>query len=283
MPVVYIDVLLILNLWVDFLLLSATARLLRLPVRRWRLFCAALLGAAESCLLFLPPLSFLLSLLIRCTGTLLLTLVGFPLRGWRVFGKTVLTLLTLSAAFSGIVTMLWYFLAPAGFLVVNGVIYYDAPAALLILLTAISYVAVCVWEHCLRKRAPRGRLFRLLLQSGGKTVVCRCLYDTGSTLREPFSGSPAVLIDRAAAKSILPPSLREGDARHVRYVPYKSLGGAGLLPAFLPEKMEIADENGNFCDISGSYLAVCEELGHGEYTALVGTDIGELLTKGSGK
>ena len=179
--------------------------------------------------------------------------------------------------------MLWYFLAPAGFLVVNGVIYYDAPAALLILLTSISYAAVCVWEHCLRKRAPRGRRFRLLLQSGGKTLVCSCLYDTGSTLREPFSGSPAVLIDRTAAKGILPADLQDGKMRHVRYVPFKSLGGAGLLPAFLPEKMEIADENGNRCDISGSYLAVCEELGHGEYTALVGTDIGELLMKGSGK
>lgn len=36
MPVIYIDVLLALNLWIDFILLLATARILRLPRRRWR-------------------------------------------------------------------------------------------------------------------------------------------------------------------------------------------------------------------------------------------------------
>ena len=49
MPVIYIDVLLALNLWIDFILLLATARILRLPRRRWRMVLGALLGAATSC------------------------------------------------------------------------------------------------------------------------------------------------------------------------------------------------------------------------------------------
>ena len=56
MPVIYIDVLLALNLWIDFILLLATARILRLPRRRWRMVLGALLGAATSCLIFLPDL-----------------------------------------------------------------------------------------------------------------------------------------------------------------------------------------------------------------------------------
>ena len=44
MPVIYIDVLLALNLWIDFILLLATARILRLPRRRWRMVLGALLG-----------------------------------------------------------------------------------------------------------------------------------------------------------------------------------------------------------------------------------------------
>ena len=59
MPVIYIDVLLALNLWIDFILLLATARILRLPRRRWRMVLGALLGAATSCLIFLPdPVSY---------------------------------------------------------------------------------------------------------------------------------------------------------------------------------------------------------------------------------
>ena len=48
MPVIYIDVLLALNLFIDFLLLSVTARIRRRPHRRWRTVLGALFGAACS-------------------------------------------------------------------------------------------------------------------------------------------------------------------------------------------------------------------------------------------
>ena len=286
MPVIYIDVLLILNLWIDFLLLSATARLRRLPVKRGRLLVAAAIGAVGSCVLFLPPLSIPIALLIRALGTVLLTLIGFGFRGWRVFWQTLLAFFVISGAFAGIAGALWYFITPSGFLVVNGVVYYDAPASLLILLTTVSYVAIWLFEYGMRRRAPRNRYYRLLLRYRGKSLVCRCLYDSGSTLREPFSGKPAVLIDRKAAEPILPSGFGSdtpsADSK-IRFVPFRTLGGEGLLPAFEPQYMEISDGEGRVQDITGSYLAVCESLGHGEYTALVGTDIGDLLTEGSGR
>ena len=37
MPVIYLDVLVVLNWFIDFLLLSSTSRILRLPFKRWRL------------------------------------------------------------------------------------------------------------------------------------------------------------------------------------------------------------------------------------------------------
>ena len=46
MPVIYLDVLLALNLFIDFLLLSAAARILRIPGRTGRRVLGALLGAA---------------------------------------------------------------------------------------------------------------------------------------------------------------------------------------------------------------------------------------------
>lgn len=287
MPVIYIDVLFILNLWVDFCLLSATARLRRLPVKRWRLFLGAAAGAAGSCVLFLPPMGWLMALLVRAVGTVALTLITFSAYDRRTFFKTLLTFVVLSAAFSGLATMLWYLITPAGFLVVNGVVYYDAPAGVLIITTAVSYVAVCLFEYCFRRRAPKNRRYQLRVQNRGKTVVCTCLYDSGSTLREPFSGSPAVVIDRAAAEGLLPPEWPPETGGHTgghfRFIPFRTLSGEGLLPAFRPEYMAVVGESGKSLDVSGSFLAVCDQLGSGEYTALVGTDIGDLMTERNGR
>ncbi len=284
-PVIYIDVLFILNFWVDFLLLSATARLRRLPVKRWRLLVGAAVGAVGSCVLFLPPMGLLPACLLRVGGTVLLTLIAFPISSRRAFAGLLLTFVVLSAAFSGLMTMLWYFVTPDGFLVVNGVVYYDAPAGVLIIATAVSYLAVCLFEYAFRRRAPRNRRYQLRLRHRGKTVVCACLYDSGSTLREPFSGNPAIVIDHAAAAGLLPPTWPPKEAgsvaEHFRFIPFKTLSGEGLLPAFQPDYMAIACPNGDMRDITGSYLAICDELGHGEYSALIGTDIGDLITERS--
>ena len=171
--------------------------------------------------------------------------------------------------------MLWYFVAPAGFLAVNGVIYYDAPASLLIVFTAVSYVAVCLFEKFVRRRAPENRLYRLTVSHQGKTVVCDCLYDSGCTLREPFSALPVVVMEQQVAVSLFP---AKEDVK-IRYIPFRSLGGEGLLPAFRPEKM-VFSHKGKSWDMSGCYLAMSERLFQEEYTALVGTDMGDRMTEG---
>ncbi len=283
MPVIYIDVLFILNLWADFLLLSATARLRHLLVKRWRLLLGAGCGALLSVALFLPPLQWWQAILVRVCGTVMIVLVTFSFVSKRHFISTVFLFFVLSAMFAGGATMLWYFVAPSGFLTIHGVIYYDAPASLLIVFTAVSYVGVCIWERISRRRAPLNRMCRLMVAHGDKTVVCDCLYDSGCTLREPFSGKPAVVMEKGAASpfsSCLQYENTESSAYgSLRFVPFRSLGGEGLLPAFLPERMTVS-YGGKERDISGCYLAVSEQLTNGEYVALVGTDIGDLLTEG---
>ncbi len=286
MPVVYIDVLFLLNLWIDFLLLSLTARICRTPTRRIRLVLGAAVGALLCLLLFLPPLSVWLSLVIRTLGTVLLTVITFRLYSWRSFFKLFTTFSVVSAVFSGIATALWYTVAPDGFMVVGGVVYYDAPASLLIVFTAVAYVCILLYERLRRRTAPQNRVYTLTVQENEKQLVCSLLYDSGCTLKEPFSGRPALVIDRTAAQTVLPHGWAE-DAQaaqdcKMRLIPFETVGGEGVLPAFCPKRMYITDKKGGRWDVTGCFLAVSDALGHGEYTAICGTDIGELLERGDG-
>jgi stage II sporulation protein GA (sporulation sigma-E factor processing peptidase) len=201
-----------------------------------------------------------------------------------MFFKLFTVFAVVSAVFAGVATALWYTVAPAGFMVVGGVIYYDAPASLLIVFTAVSYVAMLLYERLRRRTAPKNRVYTLQIQDNGKQLVCSLLYDSGCTLKEPFSGRPALIIDRTAAETILPRNWLE-DANiardcGVRFIPFETVGGEGALPAFCPKRMIIADKNGGRFDVSGSFLAVSDALGHGEYAALCGTDIGDILERG---
>lgn len=155
MPVIYLDVLLALNLFIDFLLLLATARLLRLPYRRWRLVLGALAGAASACLIFLPDLSALAAAGLKLLAAGILLLIAFAWRGLWSYIKTLTVFFVSSTLFAGVAAALWFFAAPQGFYVVNGVVYYDVPPLLLVFLTVVSYGALCLFDRFVRKKRRR--------------------------------------------------------------------------------------------------------------------------------
>ena len=298
MPVIYIDVLLALNLFIDFLLLSATARLRRRPHRRWRTVLGALFGAACSCLIFLPDMPSVLSVAVKLAAAAIIVLIAFPWAGISAFVKDGIVFFVSSTIFAGLSMAIWFFAAPKGFYVVNGVVYYDVAPLTLVALTVVSYGVLWFWDRFTRKKAPLGGTYQLVLDYGLGAVTVNALLDTGNHLTEIFSGSPVAVIRRDAVSMALPSPLQEAAVRTLqnrepgpagpdesaaavkssglRLVPYHSVGGSGLLPAFRPQNAVLISAAGISRDVTGLYTALCGDLGRGEYDALIGSDLAEL-------
>ena len=62
-----------------------------------------------------------------------------------------------------------------------------------------------------------------------------------------------------------------------RLIPYDTLGGGGLLPAFIPAEAAVLTRHGAL-SLPPCYVAVCERLGRGEYSGLMGSALGEDCT-----
>ncbi len=300
MPVIYLDVLLALNLFIDFLLLTATGRILRLARKRWRLVLGAGVGAASCCLVLVPALPGPLSLLFKLAAACLIIRVAFRWQGVRAYIKQLLVFWVASSVFAGLAFALWFFAAPEGFYVLDGVVYYNASPLLLAALTVVSYFALSLYERFTRKRAPEGRDYRLMIDAGAGKAVLRALYDTGHHVTDVFSGSPVAIVRYEALAPCLPEELRQAvrgampnggsapggaieDAAvksRLRMIPLRTVSGTGLLPAFQPRSAVLGTPAGRSADVTGIYLAVCDTLGRGEYDALIGTDIVSLLETG---
>ena len=201
--VIYADVLLVINWWIDFLLLLGVRRALGCGGSNRRLILGALVGAASSFVLFLPPLPLLLSLTVKLGTAAFMVLVAFRHRTWRDFVRRLLLLFGLSAGLAGVCGALYFYLAPRGFYVFNGVVYYGAPPLLLVGLTVVGYVILTVAEKLLRRRAPARMTYRVHLHGPQKQTVCTCLYDSGNHLVEPFSGRPVLVVERSVAEEVV--------------------------------------------------------------------------------
>ena len=276
--VIYIDILFALNWWIDFLLLLGVRRATGGSGQSWRLAVGALVGAVSCLVLFLPPLSVWVSLLIRLAAAVLMVAVAFGCRtrGWI---RRVVVLFALSAGLAGICGALYFFVAPAGFYVFNGVVYYSVPSLLLVALTVVCYGLLWLFEQVLRRRAPREYLFRVGLTYADRCVTFSCLYDSGNHLIEPFSGKGVLVVERQVAEALLTaiPSVADLPTGW-RLIPYNTLGGDGLLPAFLPTSATVWIHGREYA-LPSCYVAVCDGLGRGEYQGLMGADMAENLAR----
>lgn len=269
MPVIYVDILIVLNWFIDWLLLLLTARLLHLPTRRGRVVLGAAVGGVAACQLLLT-IPAPLSLLLHGIGAALIIRIAFAWRGFKSYLRQLVTFFCVSALLSGLVTALWHISGSEAVVTRNGVIYCDISPLTVAVLSAVSYGIIRLYERLTRKRAPEALEYTVTVGDGQRAVECRALYDTGLHLREPFSGAPVIVVNREALQPCIQTAAR------MRMVPYRTVGGSGLLEAFVPHSVTVKRRGEAARDISGVYVALSDDPPRGEYTALIGSDVLEL-------
>jgi stage II sporulation protein GA (sporulation sigma-E factor processing peptidase) len=258
---VYVDVLVAVNLFIDYFLLLLVTKFLHITVRRSRLILGALVGAAGSLVILLPPLPPAADFLVKLCIALPVTLVAFGFHGVRAFAQRVLSFFLLSFALAGILVVMWYFLAPNGLFVKNSVIYFDVPPLLLIVLTLLSYFVIRLVQRVTGRGPLQHTVCRIKLKLGGRECTLQARVDTGCALKEPFSGLPVVVAEQSA----LPP-LPDAPPR---MIPFVSVGGEGLLRAWKAESCTLLFPGEEACSAECYIACTDKKLSGGEYQALI--------------
>lgn len=285
---IYIDVLVATNIFINYFLLLTVACFLKIGAVRMRLVAGAALGALYSLVILLPPVGPWLSLLMKLLMSATIVLLAFPISSIKLFLRAAACFYLTNFAFAGFMLAVWYFVAPQGMLLKNSVVYFNISPLMLLVLTVVCYLAVRCLNRVTGHQQPKEAFCRVTVRSQGRTAGFTAKIDTGNSLTEPFSGFPVVVAEYAGVEDILPQSVREH--LHVtagagsypkdggfRLVPFRVVGGDGVLPAFQPEEMMIETSKKRIA-VTQVYLAVCtEKLGDSGFGALLNP---QLLSQG---
>ena len=250
---IYLDLVIILNFCVDFLLILGTNRLCGFPPGWGRTALAAALGGAYAGVCVLPGLSFLNSTLWRIV---FLGLMGVLAFGWNIGAlRRIVLFIFMSMALGGIALGI----GSGGFWAV--------------VMAAIGVALLCLIGF--QGRVSDNRFVPIAVRHGGKSISLTALVDTGNTLRDPISGAPVVVADAKAGEVLL--SLSKEQLSHpvetiaqvagLRLIPYHAVGQpAGLLLGIKAECVEI---NGKRTDCMVAFAP--QSIGTGrDYQALTG-------------
>lgn len=277
---VYVDVLLALNLFVNYFLLLACSKILRREVKRTRVLLGASVGAVYSLIIFAPDLNLFVSVALKLLVSVLITLGTFGYYGIRQFLRSCAALFGVSFIFGGLMLAIYLFAAPNGMMYQNGAVYFDISLLFIVVSTAVCYTVADILSFILRRNAPENHLYKIALNLRGNTIETVALMDTGNSLSDSFTDTPVMLLEYRLAKEILPPEWIEFFGESVtaesvlpgggiRLIPFRSVGGSGLLPAFQPDLLQIKTVSGTV-KVTNVYVAVVNaKLSSGDYGALL--------------
>lgn len=209
MTVVYLDVLFLLNLTVDYLLLLASARIAGEAICRLRFVGGALVGAAYAAGIFLPAFGWLSHPVCKICAGIGMVLIAFGTS--RRLLRLTLIFFAISAALGGVVLAL-QLLGSGGLTLENGVLYTGFDLRLLLVTVILTYVALSgIFRRFARHGGAKRDLCDAKIMLGGQCVAVTVLLDTGNTLTDPIRNQPVLVAEGHLFQQILPKTIDPGD------------------------------------------------------------------------
>lgn len=270
--VIYADILFLTNLYIDFFLIACVKHFLNLRCTYLRALVGAFVGAVFSLTALLPALHGALGLLLSIVAAVSIILSSFYPLSLHMAIKAILTYWSFSFVFAGFFILIHQLFSPPEIAVRNGVVYLNVSPLVLFGLTALAYIVMRLIRYITGKSEPESLYCRFIAEENGERCELFGKSDSGHTLREPFSGLPVMIVEEEAVSALLPDPVKaylrneaSSGNNGLRLIPYSSIGGRGLLPAFRVEHLWIAK---NKAPVS-CYLAVCScKLSSGQFNAL---------------
>lgn len=253
MKTIYLDVLFCVNFVIDYIILLTVRRFMDLRVRKLRLLAGAAVGGLTSFVILLPAMPSGLSLIFSLAFAFAVAGTAFAPMPRGLFIKTSAAFFLISFGYSGLMLAILLIFSPESLIIRNGSVYIGISPMVLLVTTVFCYVILRVILRLTGRGGTSGASCTLRISSDGKTTEYKALVDTGSSLREPFSGKPVIIVSEQAGTQ---------GGKGMRLVPFSSVGGEGLLRAYYPDRITAVTNDGER-SIDGYIAASPEKLREG--------------------
>ena len=261
---IYIDVLLAFNVLLNYLVLCITGSLLKIRVKKRRLFLASFLGALYAVLSFFAPDSYVYSLFFKLLAGALMALFAFKPARLCVFIKYLCAFYATVFVLGGMAFAFFYFSGSAaslGAVYRNGTLYINLPMSLLLPLCLLCYVLLNV-TFCVGKKlsARNKEIYKIRFLYCGNSYTLHAYYDSGNLLTEKKSGKGVIIAEWESVRRLFPRTafselLKRQD---IISISYRTLQGKSVLPAFLPDEMYIEGRR-RTCRITPFYIGLVNQ------------------------
>ncbi len=295
---IYLDILVLENLVINYLILYVTAKFSRLRVSTLRLFAGAIVGALYVVFIILQPdIKIYYTTIAKILLSIFIIAVTFTPRRVLPFIKTLVIFYISTFIFAGAAFAFLFFNQQGGF-VRNGIVYVFGQSQWSLMVFSFITVGIILkifWEVIQSRITKEKLLIPVKISFDNRVIDLSALLDTGSSLKDPLTNMPVMVVEFKAVQELLPIEIKgifeksqEDDLNYVtaiiskskwfsrfRLIPFSSLGKEnGMLIGFKPDFIEIGEDEDKR-DIKNVIVGIYNRsLSRNErYKALLGPDL----------
>ena len=292
---IYLDIIIVENLIMTYIILYATGLISKSKISHSRLFLASSIGSIYAIMEYISRLNIYSNIFVKIILSIVIIYIAFyPQNVKSLLKKLVLFYLT-TFTFGGVATYLIYVLKPQNIIIKNGM-YVGTYVLKVIFIGAIvgTFILIIAFKFAKNKITKKDMICKVKIKLNGKEIVLDTMVDTGNMLKEPLTGNPVVVVEKTSLYDLMPKEILNntelilgGDfgkipenikneyISRLKIIPFSSLGKQnGMLIGIKPERLEVINEQSEERKdnaIIGIYNKSLTK--RGEYNALIGIDL----------
>lgn len=199
---IYIDLIIILNFFLDFLLLLGVSLILRRNTKLIRIIIGALIGGLSILLLFIKVSSFEL-FFIKVLISIVMVFASFGFKSFKYFINNILYLYLLSIILGGFL----YFINDELSYKSEGLIFFHNGFSInIILIILLSPIMIIFYVKQVRNQKDNlSKYYEVdITFLNGKTKHLTGFLDTGNNLYDPYKKRPVIVINKSLIENYNP-------------------------------------------------------------------------------
>lgn len=292
---IYIDVVLIENLIMNYIILYGTAIISKVTPKHIRLVLASTIGAIYAIVAYMSILKIYSTFILKIILSIIIIYIAFNPQNIKTMLKQLILFYLASFVFGGAAFFLIYVVKPQDIIMRNGVFVGTYPLKIAILGAIVGFAVIVLAFKIIRNKLSKKSVFcNIKIKLCNNEVNTTALIDTGNLLKDPISNMPVIVVERTALYDILPKQILNnlenilgGDLENfsddikqeyiskLKVIPFSSLGKQnGMLLGIKADEVNIESDEVSVTKenvIVGIYDKSLTK--RGEYRALIGINL----------
>ena len=287
---VYLDLIFLENIFMNTIIIYATAIILKKKIIITRIICGSAIGSIYACIYYTSNLEVYSSIILKIILSIVIVYVSFNAESYKNILKELLIFYLTSFTFGGVTFALLYFVSPTSIIFQNGVLAGMYPLKTILIGGLVGFLVIIISFKTIKNRISKNDMVcAVCVEIKNRKVNLKAVIDTGNFLREPITGCPVVIVEKEKIQEIISANflnniqnilngklkVEEKYLSKIKLIPFTALGtDNGLLLGIKPDKFTINYQGKNIQHnnvIIGIYEKKLSK--NGKYNALVGLDI----------